>query len=108
MFGFGRKKVDDRKEVDQSRHHKDDHRYAVLQGQFSALFAVVSMVIDRLPADGRRSLDEVLKRAAGQGFAGEGVHVDELHRQTYKNAMSAVMQNFIDQGKQAPDSKISN
>lgn len=58
---------------------------------------VLGMTIDRLPASERAALRERLKFAVGKGFGGKAPFLkDERLKGLYNNAMSAMIQNFIE------------
>jgi hypothetical protein len=89
MFGFFRK--------DEDNSSFNDRLHAVTQGQMMGIYTILALVIKRLPLEERTKINDVLKKAAAQGFTGPGAHIKEEYRQLYKDAMSQLMQSFIEE-----------
>jgi hypothetical protein len=83
------------------RQNKEDiarlrKEIAVLRGEINAIHLLLQTVVDRIPKTERRHLVDLWKYAVGQGFGGDAPWLDKDHKQAYNNAMSAMIQAFIE------------
>jgi hypothetical protein len=86
------------------RRHRELQRLRqeipLMQGQITALVALVGLIINRTDEAQRKVIISGLKTVVGQGLGGEAKWLKDEDKQTYNDALSVTIQTIIEENSE--------